>query len=688
MILTQIGVDEITLRPGVRAEANTETAYMALMGEVGYDIEPKDVATALRQAKGKPLTVDIFSYGGDAMAGLAIHQLLAAHDAEVTTNVVGIAASAGSVIAMAGKKRRCPANAAVMVHPAWGVSVGSADEHRKAADELEGITNAYLRTYAKATGRPVGEIEPYVKEESWLYGEDAFALGLITEVSEPAMAMASARKIPDQVFAKLPAELQGLIHQPVAKVVSDPEPEPVNSIETVNPAKAESTPAAPVPPVTTMTEVNEAAAAATSAERDRVKAITGMAKTHSLPDTFRDELIESGSSVDQARMAVLDKIASHKGELTPGAVTEVGAASIGMTEKEVKRYSLMAAINYIADPNPRTAEAAAFEREVARAAEAKHERSPSGILIPWDVLSGPARAAATPGQTVGTFGDGGALVGTQRLDASFIDLIRNRSAFLNGGITMLTGLTGNVEIPKKLGSSSYFFVGENVDVTNSKLTFGLVNMIPRTIGARVPISRRMMIQASPDIESLVRADMAESIALGMDYTIGYGSGVGSQPLGIINTAGIGSVTLGGGTSKAFPATLGGGTHDCGDWGDYVDLETELAVDNLDIGAMRYVMNSAVRGALKQTLRVAGDAGAGYIFTDGGMINGYSTTVSNQMQQNDVLFGNFADAVVGMWSGLDLTIDPYTQSASGQVILTVHQDFDVAVRRAQSFALGS
>ena len=182
-------------------------------------------------------------------------------------------------------------------------------------------------------------------------------------------------------------------------------------------------------------------------------------------------------------------------------------------------------------------------------------------------------------------------------------------------------------------------------------------------------------------------DMADSVALGMDSSIGYGTGSNGQPLGIINTTGIGSVTLSGGSSKVFPANVGGGTHDCGDWGDYVDLETELAIDNLDDGSMRYIMNSAVSGALKQTLR-ASAAGSDYIMTDSGQVNGYQVTVSNQMQQNDVLFANCADCVVGMLSGLDVVIDPYTQSASCQVILTVHQDFDVALRRPQSFALGT
>jgi HK97 family phage major capsid protein len=437
--------------------------------------------------------------------------------------------------------------------------------------------------------------------------------------------------------------------------------------------------------MTTEINVAEVQQDARRAERERVATIRGMCEQFQLPD-LAEKLINEDASVDAARAVVMEQIGMRKVSFD-GRVHDAGGAELGLSKREVKRYSFLRVAQYLADPSPRTAEAAGFELEVARAAQAKHSRSANGVLIPWEVL-GSNRAAETPGQVVGTFGDGGALVGTDRLDAQFIDLIRNRSAFLNSGLTMLSGLEGNVEIPKKLSSSQYYFVGENAEVANSKLTFGLVNMIPRTIGVRVPISRRMMIQSSPDVENLVRIDMAESVALGMDYTIGYGTGSNGQPLGIINTTGIGSVTFAGGTAKDFPASLGGGSAlNCGDWGDYVDLETELAIDNLDAGSMRYIGNSVVRGALKQTLR-ASSAGSDYIMTDAGTVNGYQFTVSNQMQQNDVLFGNLADCVVGMWSGLDVVVDPYTQGASGQVILTVHQDFDVAVRRAQSFALGT
>lgn len=477
------------------------------------------------------------------------------------------------------------------------------------------------------------------------------------------------------------AEPESVMSEP-----AEPEAEEVHSLKDVQ--SAERTESFKEPPMTTEVNVAELQQDARRFERERVAAIRGMVEQFELSNDLAEKLINDDATVDAARAVVMEQIGMRKVEYT-GKVHDAGAAQLGLSEREVKRYSFLRVAQYLADPNPRTADAASFELEVAREAQKKHSRSANGVLIPWEVL-GANRAAETPGQTVGTFGDGGALVGTNRLDAQFIDLIRNRSAFLNSGLTMLSGLEGNVEIPKKLGSSTYYFVGENADVTNSKLAFGLVNMIPRTIGVRVPISRRMMIQSSPDVENLVRLDMAESVALGMDYTIGYGTGNAGQPLGIRNTSGIGAVTLTNGKSKAFPTTLGGDgstTISCGEWDNYVDLETELAIDNLDAGSMRYVMNSVVRGALKQTLR-ASAAGSDYVMTDAGQVNGYEVTVSNQMQTNDVLFGNFADCVVGMWSGLDVVIDPYTQSASGQVILTVHQDFDVAVRRPQSFALGT
>lgn len=700
---------------GVFVEPSDEAGdgvTIGLFGEVGYEITAEDVSAALAEANGEDLTVNIFSFGGSALEGLAIFQVLSAYPGSVTTNVLGVAASAASVIAMAGDRRIVPENAALMIHQPWSVTIGDASEHRKSAAMLDGLSSAYLRTYAAATGIPASEIKPYLDEERWLYGQEAMALGFATEAPEPLKAFASIKPPPADRFSNMPEAIKAMAGITVEPAVEVPEPEPEQPAEleikvtpaatpqgtgtsepqSSDPALANVTsinpntiapggqPAAPLS-MTAETEIREAAQ---RDERERVSAIRGLAKRHDLPGDFVDHLIDNGASVAEAREQVLERFTSaskHHAEI--GAVADAGHGTV-MSQAEIKQYSLMNVVRYLADPKPSTRAAAGYELEWSQEAEKTHGRSARGVIVPHNILAHRPQAAAT-----GTLAAGGALVSTDRLDGSFVDFVRQRSAFISSGVTVLSGLQGNVEIGRQTGRSTYFFVGEDVNVTASDLTFGLINMTPKTIGARVPVSRRLMIQSSPDIETLVRNDIINEITLGVDYSIGYGTGSNSQPLGLANTTGIGTVTLGGGTDISnFTAQQGGaGTHNSGDWADYVALETAIANANLDVGSMRYVMNSAMRGANKTTLRAA-SAGSDYIMRDDGTINGYPVTISNQVQFNDVFFGTWSEHLVGFWSGVDLVVDPFTQSASGQVILTAYQDFDSAVRRPGSFALGT
>jgi HK97 family phage major capsid protein len=461
-----------------------------------------------------------------------------------------------------------------------------------------------------------------------------------------------------------------------------PEPEEIHSIPEES-ARSGSEPPTDIPmsqPAPPIEVQGPTADEARASERQRVEALISAGDRLEVPELAR-KLIAEGVSLEAAYPQLQEASPKLRKVEVAGVDHRADDAHIGLSEKEKGQYSFLKVARYLAlrHEDPTVAREAAFELECSRAAEAKHARSSSGVLIPMDVLM-------QRSQVVDTLSAGGALVAAVRPE-SFIDLVRNRSAFLQSGVRMLSGLQGNVEIGKQTGASTYYFVGENTNVTNSGLSFGIVNMTPKTIGTRVPISRRMLIQSSPDIENLVRNDMASQVALGMDYSIGYGSGVLGQPLGIINTTGIGSVTLGGGVTVTFPSNLGGGTGDSGDWADYVGLETAISAQNLDVANMRYIMNSSMRGGLKTQL-VASAAGSEFIYGRDNQINGYPVTMSNQMVQNDVLFGDFSQCLVGMWSGLDVTMDPYSQSASGQVILTALQDFDVAVRYAQAFALGT
>ena len=429
------------------------------------------------------------------------------------------------------------------------------------------------------------------------------------------------------------------------------------------------------------TPISAPAADHRAEERERIQAIQAICRTHQMPDGMDADLINAGASVDETRAKVLDLVGKRGRELQPGGLHVEADALIGMDRRDLQRYSLVKVLRYLADPsNAAARNEAGFELECSREAEKLEGRSANGVLVPFDWMVA-SRA------NVGTFSAGGALVGTELLAGSFIDLLRNQSALLQSGITTLTGLTGNVDIPRKTAASQHYWVGEDVDVTPSDASFGLISSTPKTIGVRVPVSRRALIQTSPDIDTLIRADMAETLGLGLDASGLYGTGSSGQPLGLANVTGIGSVTLGGGASQVYPSVLGGGTHDSGDWADYIQLLGACLAANVSPQNFRYIMNATTMVGGMITLR-ASAAGADFIINDAGNIGRYPAQMSNQVQTNDVFAGVFSDMILSIWSGLDIVVDPYTQSAKGQVIYTVMQDIDWVCRRAASFARGT
>ena len=437
----------------------------------------------------------------------------------------------------------------------------------------------------------------------------------------------------------------------------------------------------PVPPIMEQSiDIQEVQTAARAAERDRVATIRSMCDQHQVGSDLADNLINNDASLEQAREAVLTQLGRSRKEFA-GRVHDDGAGSIGLTQQEVKRYSLMNVIRHLADPTDRASrEAASFELECSKAAESKLGRAAKGIVMPWDVMASTQERAP---QSVGTASAGGYLVDTQLLTGSFIDLVRNRSALLGLNVTTLTGLVGNVDIPKKTGSTTAYWVGEDVAVSETAMTLGQISMTPKSLGGYVDITRRLMQQSSLDVEALVRADLAESIALAIDASGIYGLGGSSALLGIKNITGVGTETLS--SDAATNKAIGGVTYYFGAFSDYVNMETTVSVANLDVDSMFYVGNAHVRGALKQTLR---NTNSENFIWDNNEVNGYGARVSNQLIGSNVLFGDFSQAIFGFWSGVDITVDPYTNSTKGTTRIVAFQDVDFGVRNPGAFVFGS
>jgi len=410
-------------------------------------------------------------------------------------------------------------------------------------------------------------------------------------------------------------------------------------------------------------------AQAAADERSRVASITALCREHKADDLAQG-LIERGASEADAMKDVLAAIGkrSAKQHAAPAAAVQPigGSADIGMSASEVRSFSFQRAINALANPNNREAwEAAAFERECSEAAQQRNGKPSQGIMVPSDVLRGQRDLV------VGTSTAGGNLVSTDLRTGDFIDLLRNRLALANVGATVLNGLQGNVSIPRQTSAASAFWVGENAAPSESQQAFDQISMTPKTIGAFVDYSRKLLLQGSIDVESMIRMDLARVLSLEIDRVGIYGTGSTNQPLGLTNTTGLGSQTITG----------------TGTFAEYVSMETKVAVANADVASMYYIINATSRGALKTTEKSAGGTVGNFALMDD-TLNGYPVVVTNQLGTNDCLFGDFSQMILGLWSGLDLKVDDITGATAGTVRVIALQDLDFAVKQPGAFVFGT
>ena len=181
-----------------------DSATLYIYGEITSikcfenDVCVYDLAKEIGDLNGKALTVRINSYGGEVAEGLAIYNLLKSYEGEVTTVCDGFACSAASVVFMAGAKRIMPRSSLLMIHNAWTWASGDAGDLRKAADDLEKITQPSIEIYTSVSNLDADEIKAMMDAETWIDADEALDFGFATEISEEA-AMQSVK---DGILAK------------------------------------------------------------------------------------------------------------------------------------------------------------------------------------------------------------------------------------------------------------------------------------------------------------------------------------------------------------------------------------------------------------------------------------------------------------------------------------------------------
>jgi len=453
-------------------------------------------------------------------------------------------------------------------------------------------------------------------------------------------------------------------------IVSIPADPGVGLGRAIQPTAASAAPLTTPPMETPTIDLEAVRAQAAADERSRVAAITGLCREHGADDLAQG-LIERGAAESEAMRDVLAAIKQRASkQLATPATPAAGAqpiarsADIGLNDKEVQEFSFLRAMRAQLMPNDRgVVEAAAFEREVSNATAQRMGVAPKGLMVPNEVLS---RAL-----TAGNAASAGDLIFTDARPGSFIELLRKRNVLTGLGVTILSGLTGPVAIPKQTGAAQAYWVGEQGEATESDPTVGQVNLTAKTLSAWTRFSRLLMLQSSIDVETMVRTELATVMALEQARATLYGSGTANEPRGIKFITGINTEDF----AAAQPT-----------YAELVNMETKIAADDADIGTMAYATNATIYGGFKTTEKAAGTAQ--FVLEPGGTVNSYGVVRSNQVATGDVFFGVWSQVIMGLWGALDLQVNPYSEDKAGNVRVVVHQSCDIAVRHVEAFCRGN
>jgi len=396
------------------------------------------------------------------------------------------------------------------------------------------------------------------------------------------------------------------------------------------------------------------------------------------------EIIETGARLntrDIAEKAIARGLSleQFRGELIESfGSTALGNGSheVGMNKRERSSYSLMRAISASARQDWSEA---GFERELSDEIGKRLGRTARGFYVPSDMSW--SKRDVISGTGTGT-SKGGYMIGTDQRGDLFIDALRDTIVTAGLGATMLTGLQGNVAIPKLATKTTVAFVAETSAPTEGAPVFGQLTMSPKTVAGYVDISRRMIIQSDPSVEMVLRNDIINQIAAKIDDVAIEGGGA-NEPTGILGTSGIGAVAIG--TNGGAPT-----------WAMVNNLQRAVDIANANTGALSYLTNPKVTAKLRTTAKQSSGVEGNFILGEMNTLLGYGIASTNLVPSDltkgtstsvcsALIYGNFNELVIGMWSGIDIVVDTASLSTAGGLRLAFFQDVDVGVRHAESFA---
>ena len=402
--------------------------------------------------------------------------------------------------------------------------------------------------------------------------------------------------------------------------------------------------------------------AKTLKEEEELKAMQEEDETENIDETTtetEDETVKDNEVIDDETEEVIDEMTKDE-TVTDNDETEEEEEE---TEKEIrnnetknhtkmtKEFRLIKAINDIA--NNRSVDDTAQAVVKAGAEEMRKAGVSYGgqIQLPTSELRGAITVTA----------EGEDVVATEIYD--ILEPLRAKNVLVAAGAKFITGLVGDVQVPSMTAGNVYW-EGETASAKDGAQTFSAVKLSPRRLSAYIDLSKQFLVQTSNSAEALIRQDIINAINNKLEATIlGSAAGTTTQPAGMFN-----------GKSKTTIASFK----------DVCDLEAKIEDANV-IGECKYVMSNKAKAALRN---MAKSAKSTELVMEAGAIDGTEVLNTSNVEEQNVVYGDFSNLAIGQWGSIDLLVDPYTKAADGQVRLVINAFFDAKVLREGAFAYGT
>lgn len=303
-----------------------------------------------------------------------------------------------------------------------------------------------------------------------------------------------------------------------------------------------------------------------------------------------------------------------------------------------------------------------IEAEYHQEAERRTGRKAEGVFIPMAAIEQRANTTTSAPELIPNI---------HRAD-QYIEPFRNELLARRLGVRVLSGLTGNVTIPKHGSGVSVGWVAENGNLSESDMTFDNVTLAPKHAGGITELSRQLIMQSSPDAERLVTDDLRFMLAKAIDTALIQGGGT-NEPKGVLSTVGIQTANL---------ATL--------NWAGILSMKEKLELVNAT--AANWLMSKKVATKLAAAEKVTG---TGLFLMSNGQVADLTAYSTNQVPNVDatkgrIILGDWSQVLLGIWSEIDILVNPYDSAAyaRGAVKVRAMSTVDIAVRHAESFVVAN